>query len=199
MRGDIQIDETYLLHRLAAGDEGAFRILYDTYRDKLFFYVLRITASQQMAEDVLQEVFVKIWVGRESMKQVQCFSAWLFRVAKNKTLNGLRRLSLETLILAEVASNTDRQVNHTAETVDFLDTKKALHDAMEQLPPQQKLVYRLRWEQGLKSREIAMQLNISPLTVKKHMANASRSIRSLLEKQTAISVTVVSLVFNLPQ
>lgn len=199
MRGDIQIDETYLLHRLATGDEGAFRILYDTYRDKLFFYVLRITESRQIAEDVLQEVFVKIWTDRKNMQHIRCFSPWLFRVAKNKTINGLRRLSLETLILAEIAANTDKQANNTTETIDFLDTRKALHHAMQQLPPQQKLVYRLRWEQGLKSGEIARQLNISPLTVKKHIANASRSIRSLLEKQTAISVTVVSIIFNLPQ
>lgn len=197
MSGNISINETYLLHQLADGDENAFRILYDRYRDKLFFYVLRITASRQIAEDVLQEVFVKIWVGREGMKDVECFSAWLFRLAKNKTINGLRRVSLETSILAEIGFTTDRQVNNTSETLDFLDTRKALQEAMEQLPPRQKLVYRLRWEQGLKSREIARHLNISPLTVKKHIAEASRSIRSLLEKKDHISITVIALIFNL--
>lgn len=199
MSGNNSINETYLLHQLADGDENAFRILYDRYRDKLFFYVLRITGSRQIAEDVLQEVFAKIWVGREGMKDVQCFSAWLFRLAKNKTINGLRRLSRETSILAEIGFTTNRQVNNTSETLDFLDTRKALQEAMEQLPPRQKLVYRLRWEQGLKSREIARHLNISPLTVKKHIAEASRSIRSLLEKKTTISVTVITLIFNLPQ
>lgn len=199
MSGNNSINETYLLHQLADGDENAFRILYDRYRDKLFFYVLRITGSRQIAEDVLQEVFAKIWVGREGMKDVQCFSAWLFRLAKNKTINGLRRLSRETSILAEIGFTTNRQVNNTSETLDFLDTRKALQEAMEQLPPRQKLVYRLRWEQGLKSREIARHLNISPLTVKKHIAEASRSIRSLLEKKTTISITVISLIFNLPQ
>ncbi len=188
-----------MLHQLADGDENAFRVLYDRYRDKLFFYVLRITGSRQIAEDVLQEVFAKIWVSREEMKDVQCFSAWLFKLAKNKTINGLRRLSLETSILAEIGFTANRQVNNTSETLDFLDTRKALQEAMEQLPPRQKLVYRLRWEQGLKSREIARHLNISPLTVKKHIAEASRSIRSLLEKKTTISITVISLIFNLPQ
>ncbi|HRO47812.1 RNA polymerase sigma-70 factor [Agriterribacter sp.] len=199
MSGSISINETYLLHQLADGDENAFRVLYDRYRDKLFFYVLRITGSRQIAEDVLQEVFAKIWVSREEMKDVQCFSAWLFKLAKNKTINGLRRLSLETSILAEIGFTANRQVNNTSETLDFLDTRKALQEAMEQLPPRQKLVYRLRWEQGLKSREIARHLNISPLTVKKHIAEASRSIRSLLEKKTTISITVISLIFNLPQ
>jgi RNA polymerase sigma-70 factor (ECF subfamily) len=82
-------------------------------------------------------------------------------------------------------------VDATTQVVDYNEIKRALQTAIEQLPPQQKIVYRLRREQGLKNDEIAIKLNISPLTVKKHIAQASQAIRILLAKQTSIPVSLL--------
>lgn len=190
------INEAILLHRLADGDREAFRTLYDNYRDKLFYYTLRLTHSKQLAEDTLQEVFIKVWTDRDKMRDVRSFDAWLFTLAKHKVINGFRRVSMEHSILAEMKKELADQVDSTTQAIDYNETSKALQLAIAQLPPQQKMVYRLRREQGLKNDEIADQLNISPLTVKKHISQASRAIRMLIEKQTSISVSILLAIFS---
>ncbi len=185
------IDERYLLGQLADGDLAAFRLLYDNYHNKVFFYILRFTGSRQLAEDILQEVFIKVWVGREKMKDIRSLDAWLFTLAKHKIINGFKRLSLEHTVIAEIADTMEEPVDATTQVVDYNEIKRALQTAIEQLPPQQKIVYRLRREQGLKNDEIASKLNISPLTVKKHIAQASQAIRILLAKQASIPVSLL--------
>ena len=185
------IDERYLLGQLADGDLAAFRLLYDNYHNKVFFYILRFTGSRQLAEDILQEVFIKVWVGRDKMEDVRSFDAWLFTLAKHKIINGFKRISLEHTVIAEIAGNMEEPVDATTQVVDYNEIKRALQTAIEQLPPQQKIVYRLRREEGLKNDEIANRLNISPLTVKKHIAQASQAIRILLAKQTSIPVALL--------
>lgn len=190
------INEAILLHRLADGDREAFRTLYDNYRDKLFYYTLRLTHSKQLAEDTLQDIFIKVWTDRDKMRDVRSFDAWLFTLAKHKVINGFRRVSMEHSILAEMKKELADQVDSTTQAIDYNETSKALQLAIAQLPPQQKMVYRLRREQGLKNDEIANQLNISPLTVKKHISQASRAIRMLIEKQTSISVSILLAIFS---
>lgn len=185
------VQEEILLSRLAEGDQEAFRVLYDRHRDKLFFYVYKITHSQQAAEDVLQEVFVKIWLDRERLTGIQNFSAWLFRMVKNRTINALRRQTHENRILSEIGTHQLEASNQTDEIMDYNETAQVLQVAIQQLPPQQQLVYRLQREQGLKNEEIALQLNISPLTVKKHISQAARSIRGTMEHYRAISIMFI--------
>ncbi|MBX3242672.1 MAG: RNA polymerase sigma-70 factor [Chitinophagaceae bacterium] len=189
-------DETYLLNLAAGGDRDAFRMLYDLHRDKLYFYALRLTESKQLAEDVLQEVFIRIWLDKERLHEIRSLDAWLFTLAKNKIINGFRRLSKEHSILSEINKDLPHFSDSTTQSVDYNEMKRALQSAIEQLPPQQKIIYRLRREQGLKNDEIALQLNISPLTVKKHISQASRALRSLVEKQMGITVSLLVTLFQ---
>lgn len=182
------VTEKILLNRLAEGDQAAFRTLYDQHRDKLFYYVLKITGSRQIAEDLLQEVFVKLWLDRAVMGEVRSFSAWMFRMIRNKTINVLRRQAHESQILAAITVQQQEGDNNTADTLRFNETQKVLQEAIGQLPPQQQLVYRLQREHGLKNEEIALHLNISPLTVKKHIAQAARSIRGMMQQYSTVSL-----------
>lgn len=197
MTANRSIDELTLLRQLADGDREAFRNLYDLHRDKLFFYTLRLTDSKQQAEDILQDVFIKVWNNRESLKDLRSFDAWLFTLAKNQVINGFKRASLERTILADLGSAASEEFDPVTQAVDYNETNRFLQEAINQLPPQQKIIYHLRREQGLKNNEIADQLNISPLTVKKHIAQASRSLRILLEKQIGLTGTLILTLFNL--
>lgn len=188
-------DEAYLPYLVADGDREAFRMLYDLYRDKLYFYALRLTESRQLAEDVLQDVFVKIWLDRERMREIRSLEAWLFTLARNRIINGFRRLSMEHSILEKIGKNLPGSDDSTTQALDYNEIRRVWQTAIEQLPPQQKIVYRLRREQGLKNDEIALQLNISPLTAKKHFSQASRALRSLVEKQMGLTVSLLVTLF----
>ncbi|HVI43238.1 MAG TPA: sigma factor, partial [Chitinophaga sp.] len=82
--------EQVSLQEIAAGDERAFRALFDQYRGRLFHYISRFIKSEQVAEELVLDVFMKIWTGRELLTQVQHFDAFLFRVAHNKAIDFLR-------------------------------------------------------------------------------------------------------------
>ncbi len=195
MTANRPIQEQVLLQQLAEGNRNAFRALYDLHRDKLFYYTLKLTDSRQLAEDILQEVFIRVWQHRETLKEIRSLDAWIFTVAKNQVLNGFRRASLERSILATMESA--EAIDPVTQSINYKDTNRFLQEAINRLPPQQKMIYRLRQEQGLKNQEIAHQLNISPLTVKKHIAQASRSLRILLEKQIGLTGALLVSLLNL--
>lgn len=174
--------DTALLTALANDDEQAFAALYHKYHQKLFYFVLNFTQSQQAAEDALQEVFVKIWAERKQLPAITNFNAWIFRVAKNHVLNGLRRMARETLILAEIARNMNSGTEDTYAILSYKDVHAVLKAGMNELPPQQKLVMELSRDEGLKYEEIGARLNISPLTVKKHAAQALQYLREKIRR-----------------
>ena len=178
--------ETALLTALANDDEQAFAALYHKYHRKLFYFVLNFTQSQQAAEDALQEVFVKIWAERKQLPAITNFNAWIFRITKNHVLNGLRRMARETLILAEIARDMNPGTEDTYAILSYKDVHAVLQAGMDELPPQQKLVMELSRDEGLKYEEIGARLNISPLTVKKHAAQALQYLRGKIRRHYAL-------------
>ncbi len=120
------VNEVMLLHQLAGGDREAFRRLYDNYRDKLYYYILRLTTSKQLAEDILQEVFIRVWMDRDKMADIRSFDAWIFTLAKYKIINGFRRLSMEHAILAEISNDLHEDADSTTQLVDYNEANKAL-------------------------------------------------------------------------
>lgn len=183
------------MQKVAAGDEGAFRSLFDAYRNKIYFYILRMTECRQTAEDGLQDVFIKVWLERAALAEVRNFNAWVYRLALNHTINGLKRLARETVVLSELGRQ-EPALQAADEQFAHRELKQLLDSAVEKLPSQQKLVYHLSRVEGLKHKEIASRLNISPFTVKKHMQQALHFIREQFGHHP-VSPIVIYIVFNL--
>jgi RNA polymerase sigma-19 factor, ECF subfamily len=175
-------DEKTLLSRIAQGDEIAFTVLFYTYHNKLGTYILRLTDSFPLAEEIVQDVFLKIWQNRSSLTNVHHFEAYLFVIARNKAFNCLKQIARERsrklewekniLVKEEPAPGEEQESSHG---YDLLIDK-----AVDKLPPQQKKVYILHNHEGMEHAEIAIQLGLSPETVKKHMSLALRSIREFV-------------------
>jgi RNA polymerase sigma-70 factor (family 1) len=151
---------------------------------------LNLTQSQQTAEDALQEVFVKIWADRKQLAGISNFNAWIFRITKNHVLNGLRRMAQETLILAEIARDINTGTDDTYALLSYKDVHAVLKAGMNELPPQQKLVMELSRDEGLKYEEIGARMNISPLTVKKHAAQALQYLREKIRRHYALPTSL---------
>lgn len=190
-------NEKELLLQVAAGDEQAFANLFHVWRDKLYFFLLRITNSPQTAEDIVQDVFVKLWANRSSLGEVQNFSAWLYRVTQNQALSGMRRMALETTILAEIKREIAASGQPTDEVLLHKQLQERLQAAINRLPPQQKLVYTLSRIEGLKQEEIANRLNLSVNTVRNHMTEALRKLRQDLAKDYPFTSPYIFLLLSL--
>lgn len=170
--------ERALLLSSSKGDAGAFTQLFHLHKHKLYSFLLRLTGSPQMAEDIVQDVFVKIWTQKEHLAEIEKFGGYLFRMAKNYAINAFRKMAVETLALSKLQSITDH--NSTDAYLNEKETTALLQDALSRLSSQQKLVYTLSREEGLKYDEIAQRLNVSPSTVKNHMIIALRTLRATI-------------------
>lgn len=180
MRTAPTYNEQELLRLTAAGDAGAFGRLYERYRDKTFSYIFDLVRSQALAEDIFQDVFTKIWEQRASLETIDNFNAYLFTVIKHRALDGLRRVAKEDTIIRELIRTANTANEETADSLNYRELQNKLRHALGRLPLQQRLVYTLSRENGLKQDEIAATLNIAPTTVNKHMTRALSFLRKSL-------------------
>lgn len=177
-----QENEKLLLRQIAGGDQKAFGKLFHTYRDKLFSFIYRISGSKEIAEDVVQDVFLKIWLQREKVTDIENFNAFLFRMSQNLMINQLRRMSKEVFILLEKQKRNHAIPSSADDQLHYKNIRQFLDKVVNDLPPQQKTIYRLSREQNLKQSEIAQQLHISISTVQNHTTQALKTIREKLGK-----------------
>jgi len=191
------INEKELLEKIAAGNESAFKELFHLWRDKLYFFVLRITQSPEMAEDILQDVFVKIWTNRAALNTIQYFDAYVYKMSQNQAISGMKRAAQETLILSELKKGPEASALVTDDVVIHRELSKKFQAILYKLPTQQRLVYTLTHIHGLKHDEVAQQLKISASTVKNHMTRALCTIRQELTQhyQVIIIYMLLSRVF----
>jgi RNA polymerase sigma-70 factor (family 1) len=169
-------NEVYLLRQVAQGDQEAFAQLFQAYHQQLAAYIFRITESMEMTEDIVQDVFIKIWLKKESLPELNSFTDYLFILSRNYTFNCLRKNANYQLRNIEWGQQFET-ATASPDTISEGDSYRALIDeAIAQLPPQQQKVYFLSRHQGLKHQEIAAQLGISVETSKKHMKLALRGI-----------------------
>jgi len=166
--------------RLAKGEEAAFREIFEHFSPKVHGYALRIVHSAVDAEELVQEVFLKLWLNRERLANVENFDAYLFTIARNATYNYLKRISVEKRARLGFAEQVPFHEPPTEEAIIYGDYAKFLHRAIERLSPQQRLIYNLCHREGMKYDEVAAKLKISKFTVKTHMQQALRSIKMQL-------------------
>lgn len=188
-------EEKTLLSRFSTGDEKAFSVFFHRFSTKVYTYALKIVKSETLSEEITQEVFVKIWNLGEQLNSIENLDAYLRVLTRNHTLKVLRRLALEVRASKTMAPGYTETHNETEEYIIFKDSEKILNQGIEQLPAQQKLVYILCHQEGLKYEEAAERLNISKLTVKTHMQHALRFLRNYVSTHTDIAVLVILMTF----
>lgn len=173
-------NEEELLKLVAAGNEEAFRKLMLTYQPLLLTYVFQLTKSATLAEEIVQDVFLKIWISRDALVDVQRFSSYLFIICRNYTLDQLRKIAREKVRADKWENEQQAALLTPADPAATFFT--LLDEAIDRLPPQQQKVYLMARRDKLTHAAIARETGLSTLTVKKYMklaiASISRFIRS---------------------
>ncbi|WP_157760974.1 RNA polymerase sigma factor [Chitinophaga caeni] len=171
-------NERDILLKVAAGDKSAFEALFEAQKDRIYTLSLQILKSSELAEDAVQDIFLKLWLQRSNLSSVDNFGAYLNTVTRNHLYNIYKKQALEStyalLLKADFEGNTDALF---ADPAIYAELKRLLGEAMQKLSPQQRRVYILGKQDGMKYDEIATALNISKETVKDHMSAALNTIR----------------------
>ena len=166
--------------------------LFDQYRDRLFFYIARFTKSELVAEELVMDVFMKIWSGRELLAQVDNFDAFLFRIARNKSIDFLRSAAGNTRFQELLQDQIDLvSADHADTALLTREYEEKVREAVHLLSPQRRKVYMLRREQYLSQAEIATQLNLSRHTVNNHIVEAQRLVHNHVAKSMDLAVLLL--------
>ena len=126
---------------LIQGNKKCFLKIYNLYKDKVYYYTLKITRSDSIAEEIVQDVFVKIWTKRKQINPKFPFSSFLFRVTHNHTINILKRKTFEEKVRKNVISKFPTSNCDTEDRVIYNDYMRILNDAINQLPPKRKDIF----------------------------------------------------------
>ncbi len=173
-----------LLRQVAEGDESAFRVLYDLYRHKVYYVALRMLRSETDAKDALQDIFLKLWQNKSRLSVLENFSGYLNVLIRNHIYDTFRKKMqedkyLQQIIPVELQSDPDQLFDE----IKYRQLLGKVHEAVRNLPPQQRRVFELSRMEGMKHEAIAHELGIARDTVKKHLMAALKQLRSFLLTQ----------------
>ncbi|MCF3107352.1 RNA polymerase sigma-70 factor [Niabella sp. CC-SYL272] len=184
-----------LLSQIGRDDERAFRQLYNQYHQKIYAIGFYLTRSRTVAEDIVQDVFLKIWNKRADLPEVRHFEGWLKVIVKNHALNVLEKAAKERFTCkAQFEQACDGLAD--AQLVPKLEQKEInylIQKAIDRLPAQQKKAYLLNKQEGFKVAEIAQIMDLSIHTVKNHLKAASASIIAFCKRNIELIITAILL------
>jgi len=175
-------NEQALFISISEGDEAAFSTCYSEYGRTLLPFLVKLVGSRDSAEEIIQEVFLKVWLYRDRLAEVDNPKGWLFRVAANTGRNWLKKKMIAEQKILEHQRQWEAPDSLAPEQVDLKSIAGVVQRTILSFPPQRKLIYQMSREEGLKPGEIADRLQLSVSTVKNTLLSALKTIRENIEE-----------------
>lgn len=188
-------NEKLLLQRIAESDEASFAKLYEAYSDSLCQFVLKYVKSKEFSNDIIQEVFIRIWEHRNELHTIDSVKAYLFTIARNLTLNFLKRASKENTVKAEIARNYKSVACEGEDRLLSNQYKQFIEEVLQSLPPQTRTVFRLCREEEKSYDEVAACLGISRNAVKKHIVRSHKFFKEQMLDHPDLQFGILFLLF----
>lgn len=184
-------DEKKLLRELAAGDENAYKSIYALYGEAVFRVAVKYVKSEELAKDVSQEIFIKIWEKRDKLPDVQYFQAYLLQVARNESINVLRAASRSDIAKGEIARHFQDNPGFFEDETLQRDYRLFIKRTLDTLSPRSREIFLLCREQGHTYDEVAAALGISRNVVRNHMVGALKKFRDAAEDELGTSLSLL--------
>ncbi len=187
--------EKELFSRVAQGDEEAFNTLFHWYVPRLHTIVMKVTKLEGVAKDIIQEVFLYLWMDRESLAEIDVPQNWIFKIAYNRSYSWLARQVSRNQKYSEFKlQNPDEGDDNLENTVFLHETSRLIQEATSQLPEQARKIFQLSRETGLKAAEVADQLNISVQTVRNSLVRSVKFIKEYLTQHGVLLPALLILI-----
>lgn len=180
-------NEQQLFERLKNSDEAAFRVIYNNYSSKLYYFVFEFIPLKDVAENIVQDTFVTLWNRRKELKDNTNLASYLFTGAKNNALYRLRdkkyrqKLFSDATDVSELNLNVDALATADTSAFAFQEIEQIIQKTLSSLPPQCRKVFELSRFREMKNKEIAEELNISVRTVEGHISKGIKAFKIALK------------------
>jgi RNA polymerase sigma-70 factor (family 1) len=191
--------ENELIQQLIKGDAAAFTEVYEVYKDSVFAFAYSLTKSRETAEEVVQNVFLKLWEKREQLKIDHSFLAFVKKVTYNQVIDFFRKVKTDKALQQKIYLKIESIRSGSEEYLLGKELEKLYRQAIETLPAQQKKIYLLSRESDLTYEEIANLLNLSRNTVRNHLAEAVKAIRCYVSYHSDLAVFILATCLITPR
>ncbi|MEN8230222.1 MAG: RNA polymerase sigma-70 factor [Bacteroidota bacterium] len=185
-------EDKKIIKRFKEGDAEAFDTIYRNYSKKMFHFALGLVKNQEIAKDLVQEVFVSLWEKRGQVNLNLNFDNYVFTIAYNSIRKFFRKKAIETKAIDHLLKDSPGIIESVDGTIIYNELLELANKTIENLPPKRKIVYKLSRQEGMKIKEIAGRMNISTRTAENHLAKA---LKYLKEELTGISLLMLLFFF----
>ncbi|SDH57996.1 RNA polymerase sigma-70 factor, ECF subfamily [Chitinophaga filiformis] len=183
-------NERELLGQVAAGDESAFRTILRFYHPRVFSHALTFTKSYPEAEEITQDIFLRIWQQREKLPEIENFRNFLYILGRNQIISAMRKQVMKTDAAAEYPMEDmlipDQQYQ-------YKETYALILKAVDKLPPRQREVFTMSRLEHLSHEQIAEKLNISKAAVNWHIVQALNTLRTYLANYPEVLIFLIAI------
>lgn len=171
-------EEFFLLQKLSENDMSAMEVLYIRYAPQVKSFVSAILKDSADTDDIVQDIFLRIWEDRERVCQAKSFKSYLFAMTRNIVYNKLKHDKVHDRYVGfESKRNSQHEIEERIMTKDLLDH---INEEIDSLTEQQRIIYELNRNEDMTYKEIADKLGISPKTVQYHIGNVLAKLKKLL-------------------
>lgn len=179
----VDLPENALIDLVKQSDQYAFRELYDRYSGKLYGNIQRMTKSSDVADDILQVVFVKIWENRFIIDTDRSFKSFIYQIAQNAVFDNFRKEARQRALASATSRHREELENSESPIEKWLgqkEDKTVLENAVEKLPPRRREIYQLCKLEGLTYAQVSKILGVSTSTINDHIVKASKTLKEHL-------------------
>lgn len=189
-------DEPLLVARLKRGDKKAFEKLFHRYVERIYFFSLNYLGDQHEAEEITQEVFVKLWANKNQLKEDLSFKSYMFMVCRNAIIDVYRKRKKHLEACKEMAARIETLSLTPDDVYEYNNLVRVLSEFVAALPERRRQIYQLSREHGYSHKDIALKLGISVKTVESQIRLAVKQLRRILEKnQPGVGIGAGAMLF----
>lgn len=174
----LSIKETdKIIRRMKDDDKSALDDLFHYFYPRLYHFSKALLKMEREIDDLLQEVFIKIWLNRQKINNAESFSAWLFTITKNELLNLIRTNLKEKSFREELFLHAVAEEYQSLHSIEYEEIRIAIEKITASLPEKRQIIFKLSRVEGLSNKAIAQKLSISEKTVEDHITHSIRHIK----------------------
>ncbi len=191
-----KIDDADLTRRVKSGEKEAYQALFERYAPKIYHFALSYLKSTADSEELVQDVFLKVWEKRDILDATLNIKAFIFKIAINTIYDFIRRKNIENAFQEFSKANYSTDSNNTWDTIIFEEMQTRINSLVAQMPEQRKKIFKLSKNKGLSNDEIAQELNLSKRTVENQLYRALLFLKEHLRNQSAIALLFFFLFYS---
>ena len=189
--------DTELVALLVLDNDAAFRELYVRYKNKLYYFVFHLLKSKEETNDIVQEIFIRIWESRSFINPDLSFSSFLYTMARNRILNYFRDIDIDEKVKEILATQKAKEEEAIDSQIIYTEYQEILRNAISRLPPQRQKIFNMSRIENMSHKEIAAQLGISVNTVQEHISEELKFIKTYINKNAYKSINLLLAAFIL--